>query len=281
MTMTSGAGSGAAILRPEQVGDLLIQPVSTESVAVQASTLVQTESHSYRIPLVTADPTAAWVAEGAEIAVSDATLAELTVTPTKLAGLTIISRELANDTSPEAAETVGAGLARDLARKLDEAFFGAMTAPAAAGLGSLASPNAVDAGTAWANTDPFVEATSAAEQLGATLTSFVANPADALALAKLRDETGSNRPLLGVDPTQPTRRVVAGVPLLVSPHVTAGTVWGLPQARVVVVIREPAEIETDSSPFFTSDRVAVRAILRVGFGFPHEAAVVKITLSAA
>lgn len=32
---------------------------------------------------------------------------------------------------------VGAGLARDIARKVDDAFFGAMASPAPAGLGAL------------------------------------------------------------------------------------------------------------------------------------------------
>jgi len=33
------------------------------------------------------------------------------------------------------------------------------------------------------------------------------------------------------------------------------------------------------SVFFTSDRVAVRAVCRVGFAFPHPGAVVKVTLA--
>ncbi|MEJ7742083.1 MAG: phage major capsid protein [Nocardioidaceae bacterium] len=69
---------------------------------------------------MTADPTAAWVAEGDEIPISDPTLAELTVTPAKVAGLTIVSRELADDSDPAAAYVVGAGLARDIARRVDE-----------------------------------------------------------------------------------------------------------------------------------------------------------------
>jgi hypothetical protein len=40
-----------------------------------------------------------------------------------------------------------------------------------------------------------------------------------------------------------------------------------------------AEVAVDRSAFFTSDRVAVRVVLRVSFAFPHEQAVVKIVPS--
>jgi HK97 family phage major capsid protein len=138
----------------------------------------------------------------------------------------------------------------------------------------------VAAGTAFDSLDVFAEAQSLAEQVGALVTSYVANPADALTLAKLKEGNGSNRPLLGSDPTAPTRRLISGVPLLVSAAVPAGTIWGLPQDRVVVVIKDDAKIETDRSVFFTSDRVAVKATMRVGFGFPQRAALIKITTAA-
>ncbi len=67
-----------------------------------------------------ADPTASWVAEGAGIVPCDPTLSELVVTPAKVAGLTIISRELADDSNPAAAQVVGQGLARDIARRVDK-----------------------------------------------------------------------------------------------------------------------------------------------------------------
>src|SRR4051794_34906343 len=137
--MPMNTANGAVILTPAQVAELLVQPVSQESVAAQVATVVQTESSAYRIPLVTADPQASWVAEGAEIAPSDAVLSEVEVTPRKVAGLTIVTRELAEDSSPEAAATVGAGLARDIARRVDQAFFGNLASPAPAGLGSLAT----------------------------------------------------------------------------------------------------------------------------------------------
>jgi hypothetical protein len=44
--------------------------------------------------------------------------------------------------------------------------------------------------------------------------------------------------------------------------------------------RRDAEVQVDRSVFFTSDRVAVRATCRVGFGFPHTAELVRIRLAA-
>jgi HK97 family phage major capsid protein len=83
--------TGGPILSPEQVAALVVQPLIDQSVAAQVSTVITTTSHDLRVPIVTADPAAAWTAEGAEIGVSDPTLTELTVTPRKLAGLVVVS----------------------------------------------------------------------------------------------------------------------------------------------------------------------------------------------
>ncbi len=273
MTMTRTNSN--EILSPEQVAELLITPAIELSVAAQVSTVVTTGAPTYRVPLVQTDPTAAWVAEGQEINPSDMQFDEVIVTPSKLAGLTIITRELAEDSTPEAAQAVGDGLARDIARKMDAAFFGNLSAPAPAGLGSL-TPSTVDTGATIGNTDPFAEALSLAENVSAVTTAFVTDPATALALAKVKKASGSNEPLLGNDPTAPTSRTILGVPLYVSAAVTAGTVWALPRDRVYLVLRDDTRIEVDHSVYFTSDRVAVKATLRCGFAYPHPAAIVRL-----
>lgn len=295
MAMTTAGGNLAFL--PTQVHDLIVQPVVAGSVAIQAIggeaavIYVNDTANTFRVPVVTEDPTAAWTAEGSEIAATAATLSETSSGFFKLAGLTIITRELANDSSPAAAQIVGAGLARDIARKLDAAFFGSNVTDAGppvvrnaaqpAGLEDLTGFNAVAggaAGASWTNLDPFAAAIAGAENVGAELVSFTAHPDDALLLAQLKDETGSNRPLLGVDPTTPTRRLLQGVPLLPSPAVTEGTIWGIPRGRVLIVIREDVRLDVDRSAYFTSDKVAIRATLRCTFLHPHPAAVQKVKL---
>ncbi|WP_166501660.1 phage major capsid protein [Rhodococcus erythropolis] len=276
LTSTAGVTS---ILTPDQVNALLIQPLQNLAIATRVSTVVNVGTHGLRLPSVLEDPSAGWVAEGAEIPVSESDLGEIEVVPSKLAGLVVISNELAADSSPAALQVVGDGLVRDIQTKLDTAYFGNLAAPAAKGLASITTTT-INAGAAWTNTDPFAEAIAAAETKGVVITNFVANPADALLLAKVKKQTGSNEPLLGLDATAPTARTIRGVPLLVSPAVLAGTVWAIPQSRSFVAIRNDTSVTTDASAFYTSDRTAIRATMRVGFGFPQPLGIVRINITA-
>jgi len=274
--------SNISAITPDQIESLIIRPVAAASIAMQVASLITTNATDTRIPRVMSDPTAAWVAENAEIGASDPTVDDIVITPAKLAGLTVLSNESVADSNPAAGTIVGDGLTRDIARKLDIAFFGAKGADTVrpAGLEDLVGFNSIDPGSAWADLDPFAEAIADAEGLGLNVDAFVANPADALILAQLKESATSNRPLLGADPTSATRRLLQGVPLLVSSAVTVGTVWGLPKLRAVVVRRNDVDLQVDKSAYFTSDRTAIRAIMRVGFGFPHAAAIQKIKLTA-
>ncbi len=278
--MTSTTATASGLLSPETVNELIVKPVLSQSIATQVSTVVQTGSHEHRVPIVNADPSASWVAEVAEIPTSELDVSELTIVPAKLAGLSVISAELAKDSSPAAATAVGAGLARDLARKLDAAYFGALLSPAPSGLGALVGVTAVSAGASYTDLDPFLEALSKAEELGAVIGAFVTSPAVALTLSKIKGATGSKVPLLQPDPASPSGRVISGVPLYVSPAVEAGTVWAVPRDRSIVVVRQGATVEADASPYFSSDRVAVRAILRVGLAYPQPEAVIKVSVTA-
>lgn len=261
---------GNAAFLPEYVGTLVVQPVIDTAVATQVSNVVRPDSgtHALRVPIVTADPTAAWLAELDELTHSEATLDEIEAPFRKVGGMTRLSNEMVRDSNPETLNLSGQGLVRDIQRKLDAAFFGDLSAPAPAGLGSI-TPTDVDADS-YANLDPFAEAISEAEQLGATINKWVTDPDTALTISTIKDESGSNRTLLD-------DRTVLGRELLVSPEVESGVVWGIPMDRVIVAVRQDAELTVDESRYFEYDAVAVRAVMRVAFGFPHEAAVVKIS----
>ena len=71
MALLTSAGSGSSILSPEQVMQLVVQPLLDTAVATRVSTIVQTMSHDARFPIVVTDPTTAFTAEGEEITPSD------------------------------------------------------------------------------------------------------------------------------------------------------------------------------------------------------------------
>lgn len=279
--MSSTTSTFGAILTPEQVGELVIQPLIEQSIAGQVLTTVTCGTHEYRIPVVSTDPTAAWTAEGAEITASDADVDEVNVTPSKLAALSVFTRELASDSNPGAAQAIGQGIVRDLVRKVDGALFTATTTNGPGGLPGVSGVSTVDAGSAFANVDAFSDAIFTSAEHNGTITAFVAAPATAMKLAKLKTASDFNTPLLQPDATRPGQRQILGVPLLVSSQVSTDDdqVWAIPKALTYFVVREKAEVESDSSVYFTSDRIAVRGIIRCGFGFPAPKALVKISTS--
>jgi HK97 family phage major capsid protein len=149
-------------------------------------TTVLTSSHTYRLPIVTAVPAAGWVAESAEIPVTDGTVTELDVTPNKLAALSVISSELANDSTPAAAQVIGDGIVRDLQRKLDAALFTATTTNGPGSLPGVSGVSTVSAGASYANVDAFSDALYTSANNNGTITSWVTAPATAMTLSKLK-----------------------------------------------------------------------------------------------
>ncbi|APX32411.1 hypothetical protein BH708_06385 [Brachybacterium sp. P6-10-X1] len=273
MTMLTTAESNRGIL-PAEYGALITDPVAEAALAFQPSIAqrVTTSGKTFRVPVLVEDAAAAWTAEGEEIAPSDPTLDEIEVTPAKVAGLTTISRELAEDSSPSAADQVGKSLARALTLQVDKGFMGNLAAPAAKGLGSI-TPTVVSG--ALDSLDSIHEAKAAAAAEGGAPSVLLVNPADLLALAVLKDQADSNRALLA------DTSVVAGLPVVSSRHVAAGSLWMLDATQIVTVLREDVTLAVSHDSHFTSDRVALRATLRVGFAFPKPAALVRIDLATA
>ena len=272
MSFMSAAAGG---ILPVEYSALITDPIEAEALAFNTAlaTVVRTGASSFQIPILDSDAGASWVAEGAEIAPEDPVLSEMTVTPSKVAGLTIISNELANDSSPDAQKLVGDGLARSIIGQLNAAFLGDLAAPAPKGLASLTGTATADG--ALDNLDVFADAVAAAEAEGANVTGWLLSPADALTVAKLKDSTGSNKALTE------TPRMILGRPVIVSAKATTGTIWGLDAAQVMTVLREDVELAVSDDAYFSSDRIAIRATLRAGFGFPRPQTVVKISIPGA
>ena len=272
--LTTGA---AGILSPEEVAQLVVEPLNQRSVALQTTTVVPLTSGTLRVPIITADVSASWTQEGEEISPSLPGIDEINIVPAKLASITPVSTELAEDSSPEATALVMDSVTRDLQLKIDSAFLGNVIQYGPSGLLSVGDATPV-ASHGFVNLDPFYDAQSQAEALGATITAWITSPATALQLAQLKVATDWNQPLLvtGEDATGKPQRLIGGVPVWVSRGCSAGVVWGIDQSRVITAMRRDVDVRVSDQTYFTSDRLCVRATLRASFGFPHGASIMRI-----
>lgn len=258
---------------PEDYGQLIDTEVDAKSVAFQAATVVGTDRHQVRFPILVSDPDTGWYAENTEITLIDPETDEIVVIPSKVAGLTQISNEAAMDSSPEVASLTGATLARDIAKKVDAAFFGNTVTNGPNGLQSLTGVQVVDSEGAWTTLDHFHDAKAQAIANGAELSHVVLAPDVALALSKAKTATGSNQGLLE---TVDDGIRLAGLTALISPAVAAGNAWALDKSQVMTVRRKGTTVDTSTDAAFAYDAVQVRAVSRIGFGFPNPSGIVRI-----
>jgi HK97 family phage major capsid protein len=285
--MTATTASFAPLLTPAQVHDLVLRPLIENSLAGQILSPVTVGTHSYRIPIITEFPNASWVLEGQEVPVSDAATEDLEVVPNKLVGLTSATRESLADSNNAVLDGIGQGLVFDLQCKVDAALFASSgtTVNGPNGIAGLSGISAVDAGTEYENVDAFGDSIYLSAGHNGVISNFVTHPDTAMKLSKIKQygATGSNVPLLQPDPARPSGRQILGVPLQTSPavDVTNNVVWAIPKKLCYFVIREKAEVETDDSVYFTSQRTAISATIRAAFAFPAPAAVVRIATSTA
>jgi HK97 family phage major capsid protein len=262
---------------PEDYGKLVDLVIAEKSIAFKAGTRITTGAESIRFPMLTADPAVGWYAENTQISLTDPTTNELVVTPKAVKGLTQISNEAAEDSNPAVADQIGRGLARNVAKKIDAAFFGNTVTNGPSGLLSLAGVNVVDTGTVTLTSlDAFHEAKAAALADGAEISVWVLAPDVALTLSKAKQlTTGSNVGLLDANGVG-DGVTLAGVPVLVSTDVAAGNAWGLDGTQVLVVQRTGTKVTRSTDSAFDYDAVQVRATARVSFGFVNPAGVVRL-----
>lgn len=273
--------AAAGILDTEEIAQLIVEPISQQSVAMQVATPHPTDRPSVRFPKVVEDVVCQWIDEGQDLPLTDPTVDEVSVIPRKIAALVKVSTELAEDSSPQATEIVRMSLARSAARVLDKAFFANTTSKGPDGVLST-SYQTVDAGSVFDGLDAFTQAQTKAEKVGARITGWVGNAdtvEDLSLLKAFTGDTNSKVSLLQPDPTQPARRQINGATLYSVADTVAipdGYVFGFDKSRTFVVIRRDVKIDIDSSVFFASDSLGVRLTMRCAFGFTHDESTVLV-----
>lgn len=275
--MTYSANARAdhdSVFLAHEIGKLVDQTVQAKSIASKISVPFGTDRPAVDFPLFTTPVTTGFIAELADLPLSNADTGHVTATAYKIAGATQVSSETLADMSPDIAAQIGESIANEIIWSLDTAVLGNTTANGPSGLLSLASTQ-VDPGTSVANTDSFVKAVYAAQYatVPAKVTHFVVSPATAQALSLLKVATGYNSSLLQFQ-TDGTI-LVAGVPILVSSLVDGTTVaWAVDASQNRLVLRAGTQVIKTYIP--QNDSWFISGVARYGWVNLAPASVIRI-----
>src|SRR5690606_33352789 len=233
--------------QPNDYGRALDLEVQARAIAAQVATVVTTNAAEMHFPVWSQDPSAAWTAEGAEIATSDATTGELIVRPSKVAALTRASNEMLADSHPSVAEALARALARDTAKKIDAAFFGDSVTNGPDGIKSLTTASVSYDGPD--NLDFLVDAVYEGLANGANISHVVLGTELAKAVDQLKLADASNQYLVGQNPqlAQAGQSAISGLIVLRSTDLEPTEGYALDRDQVQYVLRQGTTVAADQS----------------------------------
>lgn len=294
MTWLTTTGTAGGSFAPTEAANYFFDRLTAMSVGLESGfRRIDTSAARLAVPRVLADAVANWTAEGTEITPDDPNADTVTAEPRKLAALTYASNELVADSNPAAQSVLATNLARSVALKLDRAYFeGTGTPPEIRGLKNQSGIQTIDMGAngaALTDLDPFADALGLLAEANADGTAIVMHPRNWRMLTKVKETTGSNKPVLtdgAGSPSEGPRRSIYGVPVHLTSQLAidethgtatnANSMYVYQADQVVTVIRSDADIRVDTSAAFSSDRTAVRVTLRADLVLPNPDAVVRI-----
>jgi HK97 family phage major capsid protein len=185
-----GADAAGGWLVPDPLSAQIIDLARAQARVIEAGALTRPiESATLTIPVLEADPTAAWKPENVEGAASDPAFGAVVVRPRTLFALVKASRELIED-APAADTTIRDSLTAALALELDRAALrGAGAGPEPLGLRNTPNVQTL-ASIGSPDYDDLLQALELIQTANGAATAALLTPRDAGTLARLKDTTG-------------------------------------------------------------------------------------------
>lgn len=263
-----------SISLPSDVASEILQKTQEQSAVMQLARQVTLPGRGVTIPVITGDPDAAWVAEGAAKPVSNATLSTKLMSAYKLAVIEVFSMEFTRDAAA-LYQALVSRLPLALAQKFDATVFGGVNPPGA-NFDSLSAATAQAIGT---NTyDGLVAADTDVAVHGGIVNGYVISPQAKGILLGAKDSTlrplfinsvaeGAVPMILGARTLQSKGAYKAGTPNVVGfvgdwTQAVYGTVEG-----VQITVSDQATVVNGNETInlWQENMVAVRAEIELGF----------------
>ena len=261
---------------PAQISNEIIQKAQEESAVMALARQITLPGTGVAVPVITADPEAAWVGETAAKTVSNSTVASKLLQPYKLAVIETVSKELTRDASG-LYEELKRRLPLALARKFDNTVIGGTSAPGS-NFDTFASCTAQDLGSGAY--EGLIAADGDIAAHGGILNGFAISPQARSILLGAMDTTG--RPLFinnvaeGAIPMilgAPTRQnkglyktVSGGNNIIGAAGDWTQAVFGIVEGIHIDVSEEATLTSGDTTiNLWQNNMVAIRAEIEIGF----------------
>lgn len=266
--MLSSGGGG--VLVPAPIGAQVIDLLRARTVVTQlGARTVPMDSATLTIPRVTADPTAAWLAEGADITPTDGSMDSVTFEPKRLTALVKVSDELDEDSDPDlAGEVLANSLASAFAVELDRvALRGAGTSVEPAGVRNL-DGTTVSTGTGAADWLTLTGMKRDIEMANSQATGFALSPRteDAISTTAGQDGhfVGPPTPIAGLP-----RFTTTGIPVDLGAGDDETEVYAGNWADLMIGMRVTFELRRLEERYADEGKVALRARIRADVQTAH------------
>lgn len=259
-TTTTSAKAWSPDLSTFDAGDVVPEALILNT-STKAGT-VEGDAPAVRVAFVT-DAAAGFVAEGAAIDEDNPGLDECLIHTGKVSQLIRLSREQWTQTGTS--QMLSTSVARAVTKAANIAYLAqaAPVGPAVTPPAGLLNVSGIVAGAAVAgDLDSLVDLIATLQSNGSSPSHIVIDPVGWATIAKLKLGTGYNAPLLGAG-TSDTARMLLGIPVLVSPAMTASTGLVIDKTAVLSAIGT-VQVATSEHVYFNSDGVALRATWRFG-----------------
>lgn len=272
-------------LTSEQVQSILVQPLETASTFLAAGPRIfDTDGSPVRVPTLAGMTAPAWHGENEQITEVDADFGEITLLPStikSLKSLTRFSNELARQSIVSLDSVLQARMVKDIAAKLDAAFIaGDGVGGTPKGIVNYAGVQTV--ASAPTTLDPLIDAWGKLLGAGADTgaAKWLMNPADFVALRKIKAATGSNGYVLTPDPTADGVFRLFGSQVAVSGHVPAGTAVLADFSQVAVARDLAPSVKILDQTFGDFDQMAIRVTARYDAAALNPEAIVVVKAGA-
>lgn len=269
--------SNANSLIQEQVASMLVEPLEAESVVLSSGVTVFDSSEPLRIPRLVDGFTPNFVAEGAEIPVSDpAEFSEIALMPSERKGLksiTVVTNELIREAVFGVQNVLQQRIVKDVSNALDTALLVGDGADNTI-TGIINQPGVTQGTFDPSDPDSFLEALALASSLEVKPTRWIVNGQDFFGLRKVKDADG--RYLIQETLAEDVKFSLFGVPVTVTNKLPQGTAVLANMAEVAVVRDIDPTVTILNERYAEYDSVGIRVTTRYDEGLLHPEGVIVL-----